>query len=203
MNKPIFWLIHFYCFIYFSPFVLGRASMIYEFIATVTAGFGMAGIAMIVRHLTKLMGRQAPKWLIPIFAGIGMLGFQIHQEYHWHEQQIQALPEQVQVIKTIEGTTWYRPWSYLKPQVIRFMAVSNAQTIDPSISGISDRIKRSKIYLFERRISTKIIPQLVNCTHPATTTLTSETKLSTANFQQLTWHKLATDDALFQAVCSS
>lgn len=176
--------------------------MIYEFIATVTAGFGMAGLAMLIRQLSKLMGKQAPKWLIPIFAGLGMLGFQIHQEYHWHQQQTLVSQQQLQVIKTIEGTSWYRPWSYVKPQVIRFMAISEPQPLDQSLTATSDSIKSSNIYLFERRISTKIIPQLINCTDPATTTLTSDAALSTANFAQLKWHKLASEDALYQAVCN-
>ena len=175
--------------------------MIYEFIATVTAGFGMAGLAMLIRQLSKLMGKQAPKWLIPIFAGLGMLGFQIHQEYHWHQQQTLVSQQHLQVIKTIEETSWYRPWSYVKPQVIRFMAISEPQPLDQSLTATTDSIKSSNIYLFERRISTKIIPQLFNCTHPATTTLTSDTALSTANFAQLKWHKLASEDALYQAVC--
>ncbi|WP_296402499.1 hypothetical protein [Psychrobacter sp.] len=179
--------------------------MIYEFIATVTAGFGMAGIAMILRQLAKLMGRKAPKWLIPIFAGFGMLGFQIHQEYHWDKQQLQTIPESVQVIKNVEGSLWYRPWSYIKPQVIRFMASGEAKTIDRAISSTTDDIRLSNLYLFERRISTKVIPQLVNCTHPATTTLTqstSEAKLTAANFKQLSWHTLAINEPLYQAVCS-
>lgn len=176
--------------------------MIYEFIATISTGFGMAGIALLIRQLTKLMGKQAPKWLIPIFAGLGMLGFQIHQEYHWHHQQIQILPQQVKVIKTIEGNTWYRPWSYIKPQVIRFMAVSEPQTLKQGITNTTDSIKSSNIYLFERRMSTKVIPQLINCTDPATTTLTSDEPLTASNYSQLKWHKLAADDALIQAVCT-
>ena len=143
--------------------------MIYEFIATITAGFGMAGIALIIRHLTKFAGKQAPKWLIPIFAGIGMLGFQIHQEYNWQQQQIDRLPEQVKVVKTVEGQVWYRPWSYLKPQVIRFMAVEAGKPIAAGITPATEDIRRSNIYLFERRMSTKIIPQLVNCSQPAIT----------------------------------
>lgn len=175
--------------------------MIYEFIATVTAGFGMAGIAMLIRQLTKLIGRQTPKWLIPIFAGIGMLGFQIHQEYHWHQQQTQILPEKVTVIKTIEGSTWYRPWSYLKPQVIRFMAISEPKPIDPSITASADNIKSSNLYLFERRMSTKVVAQLINCSHPATTTLTPNFALTVTSFQQLQWHKLSHEDPLIKNVC--
>jgi len=175
--------------------------MIYEFIATVTAGFGMAGIAMIIRHLTKLAGKQAPKWLIPIFAGIGMLGFQIHQEYHWQQQQIDRLPAQVKVVKTVKGQVWYRPWSYLKPQVIRFMAAESGKPVATDITSSADDIRSTNIYLFERRISTKVIAQLVNCSQPAITSVTITPPLSATNFQQLQWQPLATDDDLLQAVC--
>lgn len=175
--------------------------MIYEFIATITAGFGMAGIAMIIRHLTKFAGKQAPKWLIPIFAAIGMLGFQIHQEYNWQQQQIDRLPEQVKVVKTVEGQAWYRPWSYLKPQVIRFMAVEAGEPLGSDINPTTADIRRSNIYLFERRISTKIIPQLVNCQKPAITSLTIKAPLSTATVKQLQWQPLAADDEILQAVC--
>lgn len=34
--------------------------MIYEFIATIAAGFGMAGLALIITHLSKLAGKRAP-----------------------------------------------------------------------------------------------------------------------------------------------
>ncbi len=175
--------------------------MIYEFIATITAGFGMAGIAMIIRHLTKFAGISTPKWLIPIFAAIGMLGFQIHQEYNWQQQQIDRLPEQVKVVKTVEGQVWYRPWSYLKPQVIRFMAVETGKPLSPDINPTTEDIRGSNIYLFERRMSTKIIPQLVNCQQPAITSLTGSTPLTTANFQQLQWQLLAADDEIVQVVC--
>ncbi|SUD91765.1 hypothetical protein [Psychrobacter phenylpyruvicus] len=175
--------------------------MIYEFIATITAGFGMAGIAMIIRHLTKFAGIPTPKWLIPIFAAIGMLGFQIHQEYNWQQQQIDRLPEQVKVIKTVEGQVWYRPWSYLKPQVIRFMAVEVGQPLGSDINPTTQDIRHSNIYLFERRMSTKIIPQLVNCQQPAITSLTTKAPLSAATFKQLQWQPLTADDEILQVVC--
>lgn len=175
--------------------------MIYEFIATITAGFGMAGIAMIIRHLTKFAGKQAPKWLIPIFAAIGILGFQIHQEYNWQQQQIDRLPEQVKVVKTVEGQAWYRPWSYLKPQVIRFMAAEAGEPLGSDINPTTEDIRRSNIYLFERRISTKIIPQLVNCQQPAITSITTKAPLSAATFKQLQWQPLAADDEILQVVC--
>ena len=134
--------------------------MIYEFIATITAGFGMAGIALIIRHISKLLGKTTPKWLIPVFAGIGMLGFQIYQEYYWYDQQSANLPEQVEVIKTFEESTWLRPWSYVKPQIVRFAAIDKNSI---EINQQNTNLRKVNVYLFERRISTKIVPQVVDC----------------------------------------
>ncbi|MEO1849227.1 MAG: hypothetical protein ABGX70_01770, partial [Psychrobacter sp.] len=122
--------------------------MIYEFIATIAAGFGMAGLALIITHLSKLAGKRAPKWLIPLFAAIGIFAFQIHQEYNWYDQQVVQLPEGVTVVKKIEDTAWFRPWSYLKPQTVRFMAVDNerARSADQGLYLVN-------LYLFERRMS--------------------------------------------------
>ena len=86
--------------------------MLFEFIATIAAAFGMAGIALIITHLCKLSGRRAPKWLVPLFAAVGIFAFQIHQEYNWYGQQVNKLPEGVEVVKTAESTAWFRPWSY-------------------------------------------------------------------------------------------
>ncbi len=66
--------------------------MLFEFIATMAAAFGMAGLALIITHLSKLAGKRAPKWLVPLFAAIGIFTFQIHQEYNWYSQQVSTLP---------------------------------------------------------------------------------------------------------------
>lgn len=163
--------------------------MIYEFIATITAGFACAGIALVIRHLIKLLLKRTPKWLTPLFAAIGIFAFQIHQEYHWFTQTKESLPSEVMVVKSITQQSWYRPWSYVKPQVIRFMAVRDMATLksitaaststssststsvntstqlptEPTTVMNTDNIHLVYLYLFERRMSTKIIPQLVDC----------------------------------------
>ncbi|WP_227429211.1 hypothetical protein [Psychrobacter sp. I-STPA6b] len=138
--------------------------MIYEFIATITAGFGLAGIALIIRHLSSLAGKPAPKWLIPVFAAIGILGFQIYQEYNWYQQQYQNLPEQLQVVKTIENSVWFRPWSYIKPQIVRFIAIDKNSI---AVHQDNHDLRKVDIYLFERRMSTKVIPQIIDCSPSA------------------------------------
>jgi len=70
--------------------------MFWELIATVFAGLGGAGIALLLRKLTK---QSTPKWLVPVFAGGAMLGFQIQGEYDWYDHQASLLPEGVVVVK--------------------------------------------------------------------------------------------------------
>ena len=76
---------------------LRKNLMLFEFIATIAAGFGMAGIALIITHLSKLAGKKAPRWLIPLFGAIGIFGFQISQEYSWFEQQTAQLPTNISI----------------------------------------------------------------------------------------------------------
>lgn len=134
--------------------------MLYEFIATLTAGLGFAGVALLLGHLLKLGQKKAPKWLIPIFAGIGMLGFQIHQEYHWFAWQSQQLPQTTKILKTITESTWYRPWSYIKPQIVRFSAIDLSKT---QTHPTDPNLHLAQIYLFERRMSPQNVLQVINC----------------------------------------
>ena len=176
--------------------------MIYEFIATIAAGFGMAGLALIITHLSKLAGKRAPKWLIPLFAAIGIFAFQIHQEYNWYDQQVVQLPEGVTVVKKIEDTAWFRPWSYLKPQTVRFMAVDNerARNADQGLYLVN-------LYLFERRMSVQQMPQVIDCRAPARADyripVAKDRELGLREYVANTtqWRPLTTDDPLFLSIC--
>lgn len=178
--------------------------MLFEFIATIAAAFGMAGLALIITHLTKLAGKRAPKWLIPLFAAIGIFGFQIHQEYNWYHQQVAKLPDGVTVVKTAESTAWFRPWSYLKPQILRFIAadISNA-----SMQVDNPDIRLVNLYLFERRRSVQKIPQVIDCAAPARADYVipaegSELTIDEHVKQTTMWRPLETDDPLFISICN-
>lgn len=178
--------------------------MIYEFIATIAAGFGMAGLALIITHLSKLAGKRAPKWLIPLFAAVGIFAFQVHQEYSWYDQQAAQLPKGVTVIKKIEDTAWFRPWSYVKPQTVRFMAVDTGKA---RAQDNEQGIYLVNLYLFERRMSVQQMPQVIDCNAPARAdymipaTTSSALTLSEHVEQTTKWRPLATDDPLFLSIC--
>ncbi len=178
--------------------------MLYEFIATMAAGFGLAGVALIITHLSKLAGKRAPKWLIPLFGAAGIFAFQIHQEYNWYDQQVAQLPEGVTVVKTVEESAWFRPWSYVKPQTVRFMAVDSGHA---TAQVDNQDIYLVNLYLFERRMSVQQIPQVIDCAAPARADYIIPAKASKLNIieyvkQTTEWRPLAKDDPLFINVCS-
>lgn len=170
--------------------------MFWELIATIFAGIGGAGIALLIRKLTRQM---APKWLVPAFAGMAMLGFQIQGEYDWYDHQTSLLPSGVVVVKAVEEKAPWRPWSYAFPQTLRFMAadVRNAaqNKIDPNLILVD-------LYFFERRSVARRVPQIVDCERGARTNfIQSATASPTSEPQPTTWYPLEDNDPLLNAVC--
>ena len=100
--------------------------MLYELVAVVIAGVGMAGIGF---GLRKLTGNRAPQWIVPVMAGLGMLGLSIYNEYTWYDVTSGGLPEGAEVIDTAEVKAFYKPWTYAWPQVEGFLAVADVTDI--------------------------------------------------------------------------
>lgn len=177
--------------------------MLFEFIATIAAGFGLAGVALVITHLSKLAGRRAPKWLIPLFGALGIFGFQIHQEYNWFSQQVAQLPKGMTVVKTVEESVWFRPWSYIKPQTLRFIAVDSGHA---RANTNSENIYLANLYLFERRRSVQQVPQVIDCVAPAYADYVLQEKDSPLTIyehvqQTTSWRPLTKVDPLFTSVC--
>ncbi|MDO5058420.1 MAG: hypothetical protein Q4D82_00570 [Neisseria sp.] len=130
--------------------------MLWEMVAMVSAGFCFAGFALAVRKMFK----RAPKWLVPAAAGFGMLVFQIYSEYTWFGHTKSLLPEGTVVVAEAEESIFYRPWSFVWPQVQRFIAAdaANAKKVDDA-----GQIRQVQLYFFERRLSAYNLSVLVDC----------------------------------------
>ena len=130
--------------------------MIWEFVATLSAGIGAAGIMMMIRLFIK----KLPKWLVPAAAGLGMIGFQVYSEYTWFSHTRSLLPESAVVVAEVPENAFYKPWSYIKPQVLKFVAIDTAKTAPVGESG---QVLQTNLYFFERRMSAQTWPILINC----------------------------------------
>lgn len=101
--------------------------------------------------------KKLPKWLVPAGAGLGMLLFQIYSEYTWYGHT-RSLPAETVVVAEIAETAPYKPWSYLKPQVLRFVAVDTAKLLDAGGGKV-----QANLYFFERRMSANTWPVWIDC----------------------------------------
>jgi hypothetical protein len=100
--------------------------MALELIAAIVAAFGFAGIAMLLRKLTR---QRLPKWIVPAAAGAGLLGFTVWSEYDWFSRVSGNLPEGVIVVHAEAEASPLRPWSYLFPMTTRFVAMDTGATV--------------------------------------------------------------------------
>ncbi|MDX1817784.1 MAG: hypothetical protein R3180_08710 [Marinobacter sp.] len=133
--------------------------MFWNLIATVFCGLGAAGIALGIRAATR---KKAPRWLIPVFAGAGMLAYLIHGEYTWYDHKKELLPDEAVIVDTENDGIIWRPWTFVFPYVTAF------STVDlKSISRDTDNpdIVRFTLYRFEQKVTDAVSHRvhLLNC----------------------------------------
>lgn len=170
--------------------------MIWNLVATVFAGLGAAGIALTLRFLSR---KKLPKWIIPAFAGLGMLGYQIYTEYTWYDfkrEQLVAQAPKADVVAVQTGSMVWRPWTYLKPMVTGFTVVDRG-TISASVLG-GDQVVEFMLYQFEKSYVDQVSShrQLINCASREMLEVGEQRQPSMASLQQL-----ATDDPLYRYLC--
>lgn len=133
--------------------------MFWTFVATVFCGLGAAGIAMGIRAVTA---KKAPKWLIPVFAGAGMLAYLIQGEYTWYDHKQTLLPEGAVVVSTEQKTILWRPWTFVFPHVTAFSVVdTNGIARDTG----DENIVRFTLYRFEQTVTDAVSHRMhiLNC----------------------------------------
>lgn len=158
--------------------------MLWEIIATASAGIGAAGIALVIRFLFK----KSPKWLVSVFAGMGVLLFAIYSEYSWASYTQSRLPQGSVVVAEIPHTAFYKPWSYIKPQILQFVVAdkTGVQSLDNQ-----PHIKQVPLYFFERRMKAHQLTILVNC----------QSQEQTSQINSNDWSKLTYTQNIIKAVC--
>ncbi|MFN2362198.1 MAG: hypothetical protein ABR522_14115 [Marinobacter sp.] len=166
--------------------------MFWTFVATVFCGLGAAGIALGIRAVTR---KKAPKWIIPAFAGAGMLGYLIYMEYTWFELKQTQLPEEAIVVSTEEYGAPWRPWAYVVPQVAAFTVLDTSSIV---VDDPEQDIVRFSLYRFEQSYTDAVSQKmyLLNCDSRELVPLKGEQSLDTSALR-----KLSEDDRLLELAC--
>ncbi len=134
--------------------------MIWHLIAAIFAGLGAAGLGQLLRLAS---GKRLPRWLVPVFAGLGMLGYQVYTEYSWFDHKRGQLPPSAEVVDEERSQVFWRPWTYLVPLTNAFRVIDHDSLRSAEIDG--QRVVEFMLYRFERRPVDSVSHQalLLNC----------------------------------------
>ncbi len=167
--------------------------MIWHLFALAVAGLGAAGIGYMLRAAS---GKKLPTWIVPVFAGIGMLSYQIYFEYYWFEHKQSQLPENSVVVASETQQAIWRPWTYLLPMTVSFSVVDRSNLSEVQLDD--NRITRFILYRFRKEYVDLVShhTHLLNCD---TRELVPESEEGRPRPEMM--RVLSGDDPLYLAVC--
>ncbi|MFC4728675.1 hypothetical protein [Coralloluteibacterium thermophilus] len=170
--------------------------MLLEFIAIVAAGFALAGIAL---TLNLVVGKRLPGWIFPASAGVGMLAMAIWLEYSWLDRVTDGFPQEVEVVSTNRQRVWYRPWTFVVPQVNRLIAVDHR--FERRNPALPDQVLTS-VLLAGRWEPSRQFGVVVDCAGQRRADLVDQVVFGEDGaLERARWLPLAADDPLLRAVC--
>lgn len=170
--------------------------MFVELIATVFAGVGCAGIAML---LNILSGRRLPKWVLPVAAGLGMIAMTLSNEYTWFGRTADRLPEGVAIALTVEEQGWLRPWTLIWPYTKRFVAVDTATArTHPNLP----EQRLADLYFFGRWSPVNQAPMAFDCANARSALLIDGVEFAPdGSLRDAEWQAMPPEDPILALVC--
>ncbi|KFE36677.1 hypothetical protein [Thioclava atlantica] len=173
-----------------------------DYIATLAAGAFAALVVFLLNHLSKkVRGEKLPKWLMPAAIGAALIGYTVWSEYSWYPKMRAGMPDSVVVLQTIDESVPWRPWSYLVPMVVRFMAVDADKVVHP----VADKpeLAETDLLLIERWQPLRTVPTVYDCATGSRADLVGGAELSdTGELVGGGWLKLSDQDPGLKAVCA-
>lgn len=172
--------------------------MFVELIATVFAGIACAGVAML---LNIISGRRLPKWVMPIAAGLGMIGMTISNEYTWFDRTAERLPDGVEIATTVQEQGWLRPWTQVWPYTKRFAAVDTATA--RTNENLPDQ-RLADVYFFGRWSPVNQAPMLFDCAGARSALLIDGADFaSDGSVKDAQWQAMPAADPMLRLVCET
>lgn len=172
--------------------------MFVELIATVFAGIACAGVALLLNMVT---GRRLPKWIMPVAAGLGMIGMTISNEYTWFERTAERLPQGVDIAMTVQEQSWLRPWTQVWPYTKRFVAVDIATA--RTNPDFPDQ-RMSDLYFFGRWSPVTQAPMLFDCAGARSAVLIDGAEFDAdGTVANAEWEAMPAGDPVLKTVCES
>lgn len=171
--------------------------MFFELIGTIVAGIAAA---LLVWAINRTLKGRLPKWLVPVSAGAAMLLATISSEYTWFTRAQSIMPNGFVVAETVEETNFYRPWTYVKPYVSRFIAVDSA-TVRTHPARPEQRMV--DLIIYGRWNRTAKIPALFDCTANARADLVDGADFGPdGEVLNVVWQPMDVGSLMLKAACA-
>lgn len=88
-----------------------------------------------------------PQWSVPFAAALGLIAFTIWSEYNWYSRVSAELPPGLEVVAVQDEAMPLRPWTYLAPIKMRFVALDHRKTLG---HPQKDGLRMVTLYSFAR-----------------------------------------------------
>lgn len=172
--------------------------MLLEFLAAIVLGLAVAGAIMAIN---VAIGRRLPGWLVPAAAGISMIAFMVTMEYTWLPRTMASLPEGIEVVSVSRESSWYRPWTYLRPLSLRAVTLDTRRNrTHPAQPG---QVMTS-VVLLGRWMPVRRIPVVFDCQAGRRADLHAAVELGDdGHLSGADWRELAPDDPALAIACRS
>ncbi|MCC5970674.1 MAG: hypothetical protein JJU15_12025 [Pararhodobacter sp.] len=170
--------------------------MILEFIAALTSGVALMGVLIIVNRLT---GRRMGAWVFPAAVGLGMLSYSVWSEYSWASRVITPGASYVEVTRN-HNSVWYRPWTYLWPQVNRIIALD--RRYERTHPG-QPHLVQARVVRLERWIPESAFIAVFDCDAGALAPMVAGVELMPdGTVEGAEWVPMPADDPMLRGACA-
>jgi hypothetical protein len=172
-----------------------------DLISMLAAGILAGCVVFAFNHMWgRVRGRKLPKWMLPAAAGAAMIGYSIYAEYSWYGRVMAGLPDSVEVVRTVEESAPWRPWTYLVPMKSRFLAIDRAG-ID-RVAGNPD-LASATIMAVQRWAPVRSVPVVYDCAAGTRADLVGGVALDEAgNLTGGQWVPVGLEDEGLMATCN-
>jgi hypothetical protein len=170
--------------------------MFFELIGTIMAGIAAALFVWAIRRWKPAV----PSWLVPASAGAAMIAAAVSSEYGWYGRVSAQLPDHFVVARTVEGQAPWRPWSYVVPNVERFVAIDKS-SLRKSPQDPAQRMV--DLYFFGRWAPLQKLTVLWDCTGNRTATVVEGAAFAEdGSVTGVDWQPIPADDPVRVAACA-
>jgi hypothetical protein len=140
-----------------------------------------------------------PKWIVPVAAGLGLIGTTVALEYGWYDRVSAQLPAGYRIVHVGDQAMPLRPWTYLWPIRMAFVALDPSRTMThPQAPGL----RLVTLYSFARWKPVEEGLMAVDCAGARRVMVTEGVEISPeGTLTGAEWQKVDQGDMLQEAAC--